>query len=176
MPKCKAKNVKITSNTTNKHPFSTFITRPNPFTQTVSSIKELQHHPNIILISCKDSFFLFDSINNTTTSKSGGYYNSLGDVIELSNGEILACNSNTLYLFQITTEHKLMEVKSTVISKYNILTLAIMENKENNYVIFQQNNFYIINSKTFRQITKEPHITQSDLSDIIQVIKVITRC
>jgi hypothetical protein len=46
-----------------------------------------------------------------------------------------------------------------------------MENKDNNYVIFQQNNFYIINSKTFRQITKEPHITQSDLSDIIQVQK-----
>lgn len=82
----------------------------------VSSIKELQHHPNIILISCKDGFS-FDTINNTTTSRSGGYYNSLGDVIELSNGEILACNSNTLYLFQISSEHKLMEVKSTVISK-----------------------------------------------------------
>ena len=171
MPKRKAKKLKITSSTTNKHPFSTFITRPNPFTQTIFSIKELQHHPNIILISCKDGFFLFDTINNITTSKSGGYYNSLGDVIELSNGEILACNSNTLYLFQITSEHKLMEVKSAVISKYNISTLAIMENKDNNYVIFQQNNFYIINSKTFRQIKKEPHNTQSDLSDVVQIQK-----
>ena len=171
MPKRKAKQIKITSNTSNSHPFSTFITRPNPFSQTISSIKELQHHPNIILISCKDGFCLFEIINNVTTSKSGGYYNSLGDVIELSNGEILACNNNTLYLFQITSEHKLMEVKSTVISKYNISTLAIMENKDNNYVIFQQNYFYIINSITFRQITKEPHNNQSDLSDVIQIQK-----
>jgi hypothetical protein len=65
MPKRKAKKLKITSSTTNKHPFSTFIALPNPFIQMVSSIKELQHHPNIILISCKDGFFLFDTINNT---------------------------------------------------------------------------------------------------------------
>ena len=64
-----------------------------------------------------------------------------------------------------------MEVKSTVVSTYNISTLVIMENKDNNYVIFQQNYFYIINSKTFRQIKKEPHNHQSDLSDIIQIQK-----